>query len=300
MAIQDKSLSAAEHDWYATRSGLPSHVPLSQHKYAYFASRGIGNEPFSVVYNADTLPQNTTPAWTPVFTPDPLVNTTVEISPAGKLHVQGDGVNLETVHWTGPDTNIVNARGITVEMRLKLNANDLVSTNSLNIYLQVQTETSLIYIGFYQDAIRMYNLTEAVLATYTMDPTNDYHTYRITLKNLVCNVYVDGILRMTGTASSEAQTPGVLPVLSETTANGDILVDYIYYRTDGAFAPGSGVVSKPVNQMEREWLQTLTGVTAKSLPDMWSQAVSGQSLTPSKDGMDANKFIFFTQVTTSP
>ncbi len=58
--------------------------------------------------------------------------------------------------------------------------------------------------------------------------------------------------------------------------------------------------TKPLTQMEREWLQTLTGVTGKSLPDMWSQAVSGQSKTPSRDGMDSNKFIFYTQVTTSP
>ncbi len=58
--------------------------------------------------------------------------------------------------------------------------------------------------------------------------------------------------------------------------------------------------TKPLTQMEREWLQTLTNVTSKSHVDMWSQAVSGQGLTPSRDGMDANKFIFFTQVTTSP
>lgn len=58
--------------------------------------------------------------------------------------------------------------------------------------------------------------------------------------------------------------------------------------------------NKPTNQMEREWLQTLTGVTSNELADMWSQAVSGQSKTPSRDGINANKFIFFTQVTTSP
>jgi hypothetical protein len=58
--------------------------------------------------------------------------------------------------------------------------------------------------------------------------------------------------------------------------------------------------TKPLTQMEREWLQTLTNVTSQRLPDMWSEAVSGQGKTPSKDGMDANKFIFYTQVTASP
>lgn len=42
MAIQDKSLRAAEHDWFATRSGLPAHAPLSEHKRKYFADRGFG------------------------------------------------------------------------------------------------------------------------------------------------------------------------------------------------------------------------------------------------------------------
>lgn len=68
----------------------------------------------------------------------------------------------------------------------------------------------------------------------------------------------------------------------------------MYYTSKGITG------TKPLTQMEREWLQTLTGVTAKRLPDMWSQAVSGQSLTPSRDGIDVNKFIFFTSVTSSP
>jgi hypothetical protein len=58
--------------------------------------------------------------------------------------------------------------------------------------------------------------------------------------------------------------------------------------------------TKPLTQMEREWLQKLTGVTSKSYVDMWSQAVSGQGFTPSKDGIDANKFLFYTSVTASP
>jgi len=42
MAIQNRSLIGAEHDWYATRSGLPGNAPLVDHKLAYYASRGFG------------------------------------------------------------------------------------------------------------------------------------------------------------------------------------------------------------------------------------------------------------------
>lgn len=40
MAIQDKSVTGAEHDWYATRSGLGS-VPLDDHKRQYYSTKGF-------------------------------------------------------------------------------------------------------------------------------------------------------------------------------------------------------------------------------------------------------------------
>ena len=43
MAIQNGTLSEAEHDWYATRSGLGNSATLDDHKMAYFASKGVGS-----------------------------------------------------------------------------------------------------------------------------------------------------------------------------------------------------------------------------------------------------------------
>ncbi|MCK9371330.1 hypothetical protein M0R04_15560 [Candidatus Dojkabacteria bacterium] len=42
MAIQNRSLIAAEHDWYATRSGLPNTAPLGDHKATYYGTKGFG------------------------------------------------------------------------------------------------------------------------------------------------------------------------------------------------------------------------------------------------------------------
>jgi len=47
MAIQSNSLSALEHDWFATRSGEPANAPLTQHKYGYFASKSIPKSPLT-------------------------------------------------------------------------------------------------------------------------------------------------------------------------------------------------------------------------------------------------------------
>jgi len=43
MTIQKVSLASAEHDWYATRSGMPVNAPLNEHKVAYFISKGFGS-----------------------------------------------------------------------------------------------------------------------------------------------------------------------------------------------------------------------------------------------------------------
>ena len=43
MAIQKQSSAGAEHDWFATRSGMPINAPLNEHKAAYFASKGYGS-----------------------------------------------------------------------------------------------------------------------------------------------------------------------------------------------------------------------------------------------------------------
>src|SRR5689334_15280276 len=42
MAIQNKTLSGAEHDWFAVQSGLSANAPLGDHKAAVFAKYGVG------------------------------------------------------------------------------------------------------------------------------------------------------------------------------------------------------------------------------------------------------------------
>lgn len=42
MATQDRTLSGSEHDYFATRSGLPGNAPLTQHKAKVFSDAGCG------------------------------------------------------------------------------------------------------------------------------------------------------------------------------------------------------------------------------------------------------------------
>lgn len=49
MAIQDKTLSGSEHDYFSTRSGLPANAGLIEHKMKVFSDAGCGGvgKPFS-------------------------------------------------------------------------------------------------------------------------------------------------------------------------------------------------------------------------------------------------------------
>ena len=72
----------------------------------------------------------------------------------------------------------------------------------------------------------------------------------------------------------------------------------IKYFSDKGFG-GNASIHKPITQMETEWLGSLTGVTSQNYADQWREAVAGQGLTPSVS-TNENKFIFYTQVSTSP
>lgn len=71
------------------------------------------------------------------------------------------------------------------------------------------------------------------------------------------------------------------------------------YFSDKGFGSNASI-RKPLGQMEADWLGSLTGVNGSDgYSDQWLQAVAGQGKTPGKT-LDTNKFIFYTQVTTSP
>lgn len=42
MTIQTRTLEGAQHDWFATRSGMPTAAPTTEHMAAYFGSKGFG------------------------------------------------------------------------------------------------------------------------------------------------------------------------------------------------------------------------------------------------------------------
>ena len=72
----------------------------------------------------------------------------------------------------------------------------------------------------------------------------------------------------------------------------------VKYFSDKGFGSNASL-SKPLTQMENEWLGSLTGVGSSHYADQWREAVAGQGFTPG-GSVDADKFIFYTSVVTSP
>lgn len=85
---------------------------------------------------------------------------------------------------------------------------------------------------------------------------------------------------------------------SSLAANASLNAHKVKYFSDKGFGSNASV-SKPITQMEREWLQNIASSTSRNEGDLWREAVAAQGLTPSVSTSE-NKFIFYTQVTTDP
>lgn len=58
---------------------------------------------------------------------------------------------------------------------------------------------------------------------------------------------------------------------------------------------GADINKVTATDLEWRWLKTLTGVTGKTIPDMWREAVVGAGGKAEND-IEANRFIYYTIV----
>jgi len=190
---------------------------------------------WTVQYEANELPDAATPVWTKGGDA-----TTIEISPAGFLHV----VSSDAMLIYRRSVSVSDATGATYEARFKVVSGQTRDYPGDEINAQIclrldsdRAENGEVNLVIYSDSIILY---DDPTQYYEMDTTDDYHTYRITSKNGTINVYVDGILRLTSTTgyttipaegfTFEPENLGVAGI--------ETSWDYVYYRTDGAFGPG--------------------------------------------------------------
>ena len=177
-------------------------------------------------YEANELPDAATPAWTKEnFNAD-----TEEISPAGFLHLISnvDG----SVEYYRTESGLDNSTGTTIEARVKMVSGYTLAESTDAMALQLNDGVQQVFLDIYSDAIATKG------ETYEMDTTDDYHTYRVTVKAGITKVYVDGVLRITDETSWTSAAKEI-HFMGGYWEGGSIESswDYVYYRTDGAVAP---------------------------------------------------------------
>lgn len=191
---------------------------------------------WTVEYNANQIPSEAIPAWTPVLDPDPLVSSTVEISPAGILHVSGLVANAEAIEWD-IEPAFVASTGLTIEFRMRVITGDLLASETDDVQIRFSTDTTeTMEVDIYSNGIS--TITNAITrVSYSFDTTDDYHVYRITQQGTTVKVYVDSILRLEAVAVEGVATPILSLVPTQSGSNFEQNWDYIYWRTDGDYAP---------------------------------------------------------------
>jgi len=179
-------------------------------------------------YNANELPTAATPAWTKEG-----AFATEEISPAGILHIISDAVSGYGLYGRY-SLNFSNSAGGTLEVKLKI----VEADEEYDCYFLLRDGTKNHEVAITNTSVILSpNISPQ---TYSMNTTDDYHTYRLTGQGSTSKLYIDGILRLTHTNPGSSAVNGV-EFGNVTPTGSELLWDYVYYRTDGAFKPGEGV-----------------------------------------------------------
>lgn len=175
-------------------------------------------------YEADALPQDSTPTWTRVRSGTP----TEEILD-GKLHLSMTAAEL--IYYNLTDAALSDT-GFILETRVKV-----VSSSNFEdcvVAIELGSGTKFGELIFYEDRITIWD-GQNTLSTYTMDTTDDYHVYRVTISNDVMTVYVDSIRKMQSTLVGDTSSGTILFFGSFNTGTIEHYWDYVYYSTDGSF-----------------------------------------------------------------
>ena len=186
----------------------------------------IGSTNWATQYEANELPTAATPAWVKTGSA-----TTEEISPAGFLHLVSKAT--DEITYFIEDVSLDNSVGVTLEARVKMVSGYTFADGSDAMSLVGRDGVRGWFLDIYSDTI------DTGFGQYSMDTTDDFHTYRVTVIGTTQKVYVDGVLVITATlvGGGSGDTKIFFKGGYFSGAVIESSWDYVYYRADGAFAP---------------------------------------------------------------
>ena len=233
--------------------------------YSAPACASAAAEQWAVEYHADALPSVSAPVWTVLD--DGGSESWAHIEPGGVLHVLDGSTDWGSkIRWYR-NWAVSNAAGATVLVRARC---DSVGVNAYTTNVTLSDGGR--YINFVILPDRVASKADATLVLdreHLLDGTA-YHTYRFTLRGSTYACYTDESPNpvFTGTAYTTANRQ-ILFGANGSQATQSIYFDYLFYRTDGAFAPAD----------ESDSVQAL-----KRKPDGTPVALAGALVTACFDG----------------
>jgi len=199
-------------------------------------------------YPADTLPQNSTPAWTKTAS-----GTYSESVSNGILYASSVGNNANRLSYT-KSVNFINANGGWGEMRCKTGINNEVSG------FQMHNVGGYFQIIIYPTYVRF---NGASVLDYDIDTTK-YHIYRIEFSGgTVVKGYIDNVLIFTTTTKPLVGYDNRIYFGGDTdTSVMEMYVDYVRWRDDSyVYVPG--LIDPPIVFTSYPNIINITGSTAE-------------------------------------
>jgi hypothetical protein len=175
-------------------------------------------------YEANQVPED--------FTPPFVIDSAFDTS-----SVSGGFLHLASSAYAGYyilDSGISNSTGWTLEVRVKI-----ISADADSMVIDVADSTYDTYLLFNEGSVSLPYQTGT--PTYSMDTTDDYHDYRVTVLGTDVKLYVDGVLRIDATLTATNSSPSQIWWYNGLVGDpaSDSYWDYFYYNIDGAYAPVS-------------------------------------------------------------
>ena len=182
---------------------------------------------FDVIYSADVLPENDGFPFSSSSADDGCLLR--EILPGGIYHMMSnDG---QFCLQSADNWNANPITGFTVEAKVKVNSftgdEDL---GGIAIFSTSPDAEAILILR--EDSIKEYFSGQIFL----MDTTDNFHTYRITIKDSTSTIYVDDVLVLTG-ATADLNRNELLFGDGSNDAGGDVEWDCVAYTNSGSFSP---------------------------------------------------------------
>jgi len=203
--------------------------------YVRYYTGGALPPPWTVEYTADRLPSDSTPSWV-------RWNSLGYESVANGILRSGTHDNQHYNYYRQAAT-LSNETGTTLEARLKVIDGQLLATGEIGNNISIFDDARKIRLAIFPDGIKLADCE--VCDEYRMITNDDFHVYRLTLQGNTAKAYVDGVLRLSGTAITNTDRVEIWFGNDWMGGPDEGLWDYVRYYTGGAITPSADVTDNP-------------------------------------------------------